>query len=113
MRSLCTYCCYAHRKQSVCLWYKRIAKRITFEVYFINCFYLELLYCLWRTSRDCGEVANRLENILYAKLWEEGNICEESFIAKHERDIEKVSLDCCSLPLMPEIRDPLRNFLSV
>uniref|UniRef100_F1KTA6 U3 small nucleolar RNA-associated protein 6 n=1 Tax=Ascaris suum TaxID=6253 RepID=F1KTA6_ASCSU len=49
----------------------------------------ELLYCLWRTSRDCGEVANRLENTLYAKLWEEGNICEESFIAKHERDIEK------------------------
>uniref|UniRef100_A0A915BZ35 U3 small nucleolar RNA-associated protein 6 n=2 Tax=Parascaris univalens TaxID=6257 RepID=A0A915BZ35_PARUN len=49
----------------------------------------ELLYNLWRKTRDCGEIADRLENILYAKLWEKDNICEESFIAKYERDIEK------------------------
>ncbi|KHN73514.1 U3 small nucleolar RNA-associated protein 6 -like protein [Toxocara canis] len=51
-----------------------------------------LLYRLWQTANEYGVVAKRLEDILYEKLWSEGNICEESFIAKHERQKDETDV---------------------
>ncbi|VDN53558.1 unnamed protein product [Dracunculus medinensis] len=44
-----------------------------------------IIYELWRKARSFGKFTSKLENYLYNKLWLPDGICEESWIARYER----------------------------
>lgn len=48
-----------------------------------------LLYDLWRCAKRCGSMASKLEESLFNRLWEQQNLCEESWIAKFERNSDE------------------------
>lgn len=51
-----------------------------------------IIYELWRKARSFGKFTSKLENYLYNKLWLPDGICEESWIARYERQSDYVCL---------------------